>query len=316
MGGSRVYRGMRRIAVIACLLASACTAALPAPSPIASLPPPPTARASLRSIGLGNGLTVDVPIGWELKGAGIVNRATQRLLLVGNVDVANLAAVPNNGDIDVDALPSGSVTVEIEYFCSLFCAGPADETSLPLDWSAASPFGGSQPPGRHALGLGFRWFDHPLFVVARWADDAPAADVAAIADIVRSVRADPAPPATGEFNGWAGLGPLASIPLGTVRLVPLPAGAIIRPPYRSWDNEPFFIVHVTEGVMAFSSKPLVDRRCVVTFDAPSDHFTCVVEGRTFAWTRHGAYLGPEPASDMQPMTVMVRDGSVWVAYSY
>jgi len=123
------------------------------------------------------------------------------------------------------------------------------------------------------------------------------------------------PPATGEFNGWAGLGPLESIPLGTVRLVPLPVGAIIRPAYRTWDNEPFFIVHEPTGVLAFSSKPLVDRRCVVAFDAPTDRFTCSVDGRTFAWTRRGSYLGPEPASDMRPMTVIVRDGSVWVAYS-
>ena len=186
---------------------------------------------------------------------------------------------------------------------------------MPLSWSAATPFGGDQPAGRHQLALGFRWFDQPLFLVARWVDDAPAADVAAIADILRSVRADPAPPATGEFNGWAGLGPLASIPLGTVRLVPLPPGAIIRRPYQSWDNEPFFIVHEPTGILAFSSKPLVDRRCVVAFDAPSDHFTCTVDGRLISWTRRGSYLGPEPASDMRPLTVIVRDGSVWVAYA-
>lgn len=307
---------VRRLVMLAWVLASACTAALPAPSPSPSVPQAqPTARAALRSIGLGNGLTVDVPIGWSLKGPGNVNRATWRLLLAGNIDVASLATVPNNGDVDVAALPSGSVTLEVEYFCSLFCQGPTDETPLPLDWSVAAAFGGSQPAGRHELALGFRWFDQPLFLVARWVDDAPAADVAAIADIVRSVRADPAPPATGEFDGWAGLGPLAAIPLGTVRLIPLPAGAIIRPPYRTWDNEPFYIVHEPTGVLAFSSKPLVDRRCVVAFDAPSDQFRCTVDGRTFAWTRRGSYLGPEPASDMHPLTVIVRDGSVWVAYS-
>jgi len=191
---------------------------------------------SLRSIGVGNGLTLDVPIGWDLKGAGFVNRATTRLLLAGNIDIGSLASVPNNGDVDVAALPSGSVTVEVESFCSLFCNGPADETPLPLNWSAAVAFNGTQPSGRHALALGFRWFDRPLFLVARWVDDAPDADVAAIADIVRSVRADPPLPATGEYNRWDGLGPLASIPPGTVRLVPLPAGATIRPPYQNWDN--------------------------------------------------------------------------------
>ncbi|HAF11197.1 MAG TPA: hypothetical protein DCK98_14095 [Chloroflexi bacterium] len=306
---------MRRLLVIACLLASACTTDLPAPSPSSSPQAQPIARVSLRSVGLENGLTVDVPVGWSLTGVGSVNRATERLLLAGNTDVVSLPTIPNNGDLDVGALPSGSVTVEVESFCSMFCAGPADETPLPLDWSAAVPFRGSQPPGRHELALSFRWFDRPLFLVARWVDDAPASDIAAIADIARSVRPDPKPPATGEFNGWAGLGPLESIPLGTVRLVPLPVGAIIRPAYRTWDNEPFFIVHEPTGVLAFSSKPLVDRRCVVAFDAPTDRFTCSVDGRTFAWTRRGSYLGPEPASDMRPMTVIVRDGSVWVAYS-
>jgi len=303
---------MRRLLVSVCLLAAACTTAFPTPAPTA--PQTASPRATLRSIGLGNGLTLDVPISWSLKGIGNVNRATQRLLLVGNVDVANLATVPNNGDVDVSALPSGSVTVEIEYFCSLFCAGPADETPLPLDWSAASPFGGSQPPGRHALALGFRWFDDPLFVVARWVDDAPAADVAAIADIVRSVRADPAPPATGEFNGWAGLGPLASIPLGSVTFEPLPAGAIIRQPYRVWDNVPYFLVRGRQNVYAFVSRPLRDQRCDIHYDLPSDQFSCTIDGRTYEWTRFGRYLGPEPASDLSQHQVIVRDGSVWVRY--
>lgn len=305
------HTGVRFLAV-ACLLAAACTTALPTPAPT----PVPTSspRATLRSVGLGNGLTLDVPIGWALEGAGNVNRATQRLLLAGNVDVAKLATVPNNGDIDVGALPSGSVTVEIEYFCGLFCAGPADETPLPLDWSAASPFGGPQPPGRHELALGFRWFDHPLFIVARWVDDAPPADVAAIADIVRSVRADPVPPATGEFNGWAGLGPLASIPVGSVTFEPLPAGAVIRQPYRVWDNVPYFLVRGRQNVYAFVSRPLHDQRCDIHYDVPSDQFSCTIDGRTYEWTRFGRYLGPEPASDLSQHQVIVRDRSVWVRY--
>lgn len=306
---------MHRILLIACLLASACTAALPLPSPTASPQPQPTARVSLRSIGLGNGLTVDVPVGWDLTGLSHVNRVTQRVLLVGNVELASLPTIPGNGDLDAAALPPGSVTVEVETFCGMFCQGPADESALPLDWSQAVPRTTDLPAGRHDATLGVRWFARSFLIVGRCADDAPAADVAAIADIARSVRADPAPPPTGEFNGWAGLGPLAAIQPGSVRLVPLPAGAIIRAAYRPWDNEPFFIVREPHGVLAFSSKPLVDRRCVVAFDVPTDHFTCTVDGRTFAWTRRGSYLGPEPASDMRPMPVMVRDGSVWVAYS-
>lgn len=307
---------MRGLIASVCLLASACATALPIPPPAPTVQPTPTARVSLRSVGLGNGLAVDVPVGWSLLGAGGVNRATQRLLLASNVDVATLPTVSGNGDVDAAALASGQVTVEVESFCRMSCQGPADESSLPLDWSdAAYRYDRPLPSGRHELELGFRWFDRPMFVVARWADDAPAADIAAIASVAGSIRPEPPLPATGEWNGWDGLGSLDEVAPGTVRLVPLPAGAIIRPPYRTWDNEPFFLVRVTEGVMAFSSKPLVDRRCVVAFDAASDHFTCVVDGRTFAWTRHGAYLGPEPASDMRPLAVVVRDGTVWVRYS-
>jgi hypothetical protein len=303
---------MRPFLLSVCLLATACTTALPIPAPTA--PPTASPRATLRSIALGNGLTVDIPIGWALKGVGNVNRATERILLAGNIDVAALPTVPNNGDVDVAALPAGTVTVEFERFCSLFCAGPRDETPLPLDWSAAVPFRPSEPAGRHELELGFRWFDEPILLVARWVDDAPAADVAAIGDIVRSVRADPVPPATGEFNGWAGLGPLASIPVGSVIFEPLPAGAIIRQPYRVWDNVPYFLVRGRQNVYAFVSRPLHDQRCDIHYDLASDQFSCTVDGRTYQWTRFGRYLGPEPASDLSQHEVILRDGSLWVRY--
>jgi hypothetical protein len=305
---------MRRLLVSVCLLASACTSALPAPSPSSSPQPQPTDRVTLRSIGLGNGLTLDVPVGWELKGSGYVNRVTERLLLAGNGDLASLPTIPGNSDIDAAALSSGSVTVEVESFCSMFCQGPADETALPLDWSSAVPRKTGLPAGRHELTLGVRWFDRSFLIVARWVDDAPAADIAAIADIARSVRPDPAPPTTGEYNGWAGLGSLAAIPVGTVQLEPLPVGAIIRPPYRVWDNVPYFLVRGKQNVYAFVSRPLRDQRCEIRYDDGADHFTCTIDGRTYVWTRFGRYLGPEPASDLSQHQVIVRDGSVWVRY--
>jgi hypothetical protein len=305
---------MRRLLVIACLLASACTTALPTPSPTASPQSQPTARVSLRSVGLGNGLTIDVPVGWEITGLSYVNRVTQRLLLVGNRDLASLPTIPGNGDLDAAALPSGSVTVEVETFCGMSCQGPPDESALPLDWSQAVPRMTGLPAGRHELMLGVRWFDRPFLIVARWADDASASDIAAIADITRSVRADPAPPATGEYNGWAGLGQLASIPVGSVQFEALPPGAIIRPPYRVWDNEPYFLVRGKQNVYAFVSRPLHDQRCEVHYEIASDLFSCTIDGRTYQWTRFGHYLGPEPASDLSQHQVMVRGGSVWVRY--
>ena len=307
---------MHRLLLSVCLLVVSCTSALPPPAttPRAA----PTARVTLRTVdlGIGTGLVADVPVGWSLDGFRSVNRGTQRLLLAANVDVTTLATLVGNGDVDVSALQSGQATVEIESFCRLACSGPTEETPLPLDWAKAAPLFGRVVPGdRHELAIGFRWFDRPMFVVGRWAGDAPAADIAAIAAVAASIRAEPALPSTGEYNGWVGLGRIGELPTGGVRLVPLPAGAILRTHYRLYDNEPFFIVREPQGILALSQKPLVDRRCVVAFDAAADHFTCTVDGRTFAWTRRGSYLGPEPATDMHSLTVVVRDGSIWVRYS-
>lgn len=294
--------------------------ALPTPTP-ASTPTPtlaPTERVTQRivDVGHGLGLVTDVPVGWSLDGLRGVNRGTQRLILASNIDVATLPTIPGNGDIDAAALPGGAVTVEIESFCRLICTGPTEETSLPLDWSNAGPLAQrSLPDGRHELAVGFRWFGRPMFVVARWADDAPPADIASIATITARIRADPPLPAAGEYRGWDGVGPLSDIPPGTVRLEALPVGAVIRSPGRLFDNGPFFIVRAPEGVTAFPQRPLQDRRCAVAFDANSDRFTCTVDGRVFAWTRRGTYLGPDPASDMRPLTVVVRDGLVWVDYA-
>lgn len=306
---------MHRLLLSVGLLAVSCTSALPPPS--ATPQATPTARVTLRTVdvGPGLGLVADLPVGWSLDALRNVNWGTQRWILASNTDVAGLPVVENNGDVDAAALTSGQVTVEIESFCRILCKGPTDETPLPLDWANAVALRSPLPDGRHELGLGFRWFSQPLFIVARWVDDAPAADIAAIAAIARSVRADPAVPAVGEYRGWTGLGPLAAIPDSSVRLVPLPPGAISRSPYRLYDNEPFFIVRDPQGLLAFPQKPLLDRRCIVAFDVSSDRFTCGVDGRTVAWTRRGSFLGPEPASDMHSLTVIVRDGSVWVDYA-
>ena len=308
---------MRGVLLLVCLLACGCTTVLPLPPPSPSPNPPPTAteRVTLRSVSIGDGLVADIPVGWEVMGAGFVNRATQRQLLTGNVDLSTLPGLPGNGDVDAAAIPSGSVVVEVESFCRFTCQGPQEETVLPLDWAGAAPlYDRILPSGHHEIGLGFRWFDRAMYLIARWMDDAPAADVAAIAAIARSVRAEPAAPASGVFGRWLGLGPVADIPVGSVRFVPLPAGAIVRPPDRFWDNEPFFIVRDPGMTYAFSSKPLVDRRCVVAFDTQAGQFRCTLGDRTVAWTKDGKFLGPEPASDMQPLRVIVRAGSVWVAY--
>jgi hypothetical protein len=252
---------------------------------------------------------------WAIQDFKVLNKATSRYLLSGNQDVTSLPTIPGNGDVDPAVLPSAYVVVEVISFCSLFCSGPVSETSFPLDWSAAQPITARPlPPDRHESRLGIRWFDRPLFLVAKWADDAPTSDIAAIAAIARSIRPEIPPPATGEYRGWDGLGPLDTIPVGTVRLEPLPAGAVIRPPYRTTDNVPFFLVRGKVNLYAFVSRPLLDQRCEIAYDAAADRFTCTLDGRRIEWTRFGRFLGPEPASDLPQHNVIVRGGQVWIHY--
>jgi hypothetical protein len=102
--------------------------------------------------------------------------------------------------------------------------------------------------------------------------------------------------------------------VGSVTLTPLPAGAIIRPPYRTYENVSFYVVRGKQNIYAFVSRPLFDENCPIQYDPTADHFTCTVPGRVYEWTRFGAYLGPEPASNLTQHRVIVRDGQLWVRY--
>ena len=274
--------------------------------------PPAGVRVNLYE----RGLSLELPARWTWNaGLRFVNRVTSRYFLAANGPLTDLAVVPGNGDVDAAVLPAGRVVVAVEESCRITCYGPSTETPLPLDWSAAAPFvGRTLPSHRHELSLAFRLFDQPLFIVARWADDAPAADIAAVADMVRSIRPDPAPPATGEFRGWDGIGPLANIPVGSVTLTPLPTGAIIRPPYRTYDNAPFYLVRGKQGIYAFASRAFFNQSCEIQYDAAADRLSCAIPGRVYEWTRFGTFLGPEPASNLTQHRVIVRDGQVWVRY--
>ena len=317
-----VSKGMLRLAIIALLALSACTPSPALPPPTQQPVPPSTpqpggrAPAAVRVNLYEQGLSLEIPQRWTWNAMFVlVNRATQRYFLAANGPLTELPGLPGNGNVDAGVLPSGRVVVSVESFCRMSCNGPATETRFPLDWTTAEPlFDRTLPSDRRELAVGFRWFDQPLFVVARWADDAPVADIAAIADVVQSLRADPDPPATGEYRGWDGLGPLASIPVGSVTLWPLPAGAVLRPPYRAYDNAPFYVVRGKRGVYAFSSRAFFNQNCQISYDAAADRLTCAVPGRVYEWTRFGTYLGPEPSSNQTQHRVIVRDGQVWVRY--
>lgn len=306
------------------ILAASCVAA---PAVTSSDAPIATAPVSVPSAGIGgtatrhvpfgNGLAIDVPVNWSVaQEGGFLNRGTQRLVFAGNGDLASLATVPGNGDIDVASLPAGRLVLEVEIFCRLECSGPSSETPWPLDWTTATALAGrGLPADRHELTISFRWFDAPMFVMARWADGpGVAAEVAQLPSVVASIRPDPPQPSSGEFHGWAGIAPVADIPVGTVRFEPLPPGAIVQQPGRIWDIVPYFLVRGRVGLYAFVSRPLHDQNCVIHYDLSSDHFICAAAGRTYEWTRFGTYLGPEPASDLTQHHVIVRDGIVWVNY--
>lgn len=134
----------------------------------------------MRAVPLGNGLAIDIPETWTLAGPREINRATQGLLLAANRELDSLPTLSGNGDVDAAALPSGSIVIELESFCRSICAGPQSETELPFDWRSAAPLSErTLPSGRHEIGAAVRWFDQSIYMVARWADDAPAADIAA-----------------------------------------------------------------------------------------------------------------------------------------
>jgi hypothetical protein len=310
-----------RLVAAAVLLLSACVPQPPVSSPIPQALPSPSVQTApgaspLVAVRLyDQGLSLGVPPVWGWSaGFEYINRATQRQFIASNGPLGGLPLLPGNGDIDASSLPSGRVVVEVESFCRLVCQGPTTETSFPIDWSGAAPLlDRPLPAGRNERAVGFRWFDQPLFFVARWADDAPAADIAAIGTIARSIRPEPSPPPTGEFNGWVGLGELGNIAVGTVTLTPLPTGAVVG--QRTFDNVPFFLVRGKQGTYAFVSRPLFDDSCAIQYDTAADRFTCVSGGRTYRWTRFGTYLGPEPASHLAQHRVIVRDGRVWVHYT-
>src|SRR2546430_9528640 len=123
---SRVIEGMRRLLVSACLLASACTSALPAPAPtVAPTAPPAALSPTTRIVALGNGIAVDIPERWTFLVDRPINKATWQLVLASNGDLTGLATRPGNGDVSASALPPGRVVVEVESICSLMCVGPA-----------------------------------------------------------------------------------------------------------------------------------------------------------------------------------------------
>lgn len=309
-----------RLLIVVSLALFACESATPAPSPSAQPSVPATAaptRASapVHTIAMGNGLVIDVPLAWATAPASAVNRGTYREVFVGNGDLSALATVPGNGDVDLTRLPADRVVVAVESFCRLMCSGPTDETAVPPDWSKATALRpDAPPPGTHELAVSLRWFDFPMFVVARWGDAAPTADIAAIEPIVKSIRPDPAPPATGEYQGWDGLGALGAFAVGSVTLRQLPPGAVIRPGAQLYTSSPYFVVRGRQNIYSFSTRPLVDQRCEIQYEPAADRFWCQVESRRYEWTRFGRYLGPEPSSDLVQHRVILREGKVWVRY--
>ena len=106
------------------------------------------------------------------------------------------------------------------------------------------------------------------------------------------------------------MGELANILVGSVTLTPLPAGAVVRPPYRTYDNVPFYVVRGKQGIYAFSSRAFFDERCLIQYDSVADRLRCAVPGRSYEWTRFGRYLGP--ATSVRGRTLPVKRPDVGV----
>src|SRR5688572_19132717 len=170
------------------------------------------------------GFDVRLPRGWTADDrTTFVNRRTVRLLVIGNQGTSLPAPTGNQTPLpgqapDWTQLATDRIVLELSTFSGPGGPSPdaADtESAFPLDWSNARPIADGQGNVATALSMSFQHMLHRLTLIARIGTSALPSDVAEIAGIVASLRPEPIP-TSGEYRGWRVVGPLASLPVGTV----------------------------------------------------------------------------------------------------
>lgn len=281
------------------------------PSALSAAPATPAPFYTYHSTNAG--FDVRLPRGWAAEEqSGLINRRTVRLLVIGNQGTSLPRAAPANqtplpGQTpDWTQLATDRIVLELTSLSGPFGPSAGTESSFPLDWSNARPIADGQGNVATALSLSFQHMLRPLTLIARIGTSAPASDVAQIAGIVASITPEPIP-TSGEYRGWRVIGPLASLPVGTVE--------------HFSSNAPngygFFLVRGSKTVFSFIDRAYqfmaAMKPCRIRYEAVARTFIC--DDTSERWSRVGKQL-PGPGNFGLPFhSVFVKDGIVLVGGS-
>lgn len=258
------------------------------------------------------GFDVRLPRGWTADDrSSLVNRRTVRLLVIGNQGTS-LPAPPGNqtplpGQApDWTQLATDRIVLELTSFSGPGGPSADAESSFPLDWSNARPIVDGQGNVASSLSVSFQHMLRPLSLVARIGTSAPPSDVAEIAGIVASLTPEPIP-TLGEYRGWRVIGPLASLPVGTVEHFSSPAP----------NGYGFFLVRGSKTIFSFIDRAYqfmaAMKPCRIRYEAVSRTFVC--DDTSERWSRVGKQLSGPGFFGLPFHSVFVKDGIVLVGGS-
>lgn len=258
------------------------------------------------------GFDVRLPRGWTADDQStLVNRRTVRLLAIGNRGTsvpgpaANQTPLPGQAP-DWTQLATDRIVLELLSFSGP--GGPSadaadTESSFPLDWSNARPIADGQGNVATALSMSFQHMLHGLTLIARIGTSASPSDVAEIAGIVASLKPEPIP-MFGEYRGWRVIGPLASLPIGTVEYVSSTAPG----------GYGFFVVRGSKTIFAFIDRAYqfmaAMKPCRIRYETLSRTFIC--DDTSERWSRVGKQLSGPGTFGLPFHSVFVKDGIVLV----
>jgi hypothetical protein len=284
----------------------------PSASPSASSAPLATIAPFYTYHSTNAGFDIRLPRGWTAEDqSSLINRRTVRLLVIGNQGTS-LPAPPGNqtplpGQApDWTQLATDRIVLEFISFSGPGGPSADTESSFPLDWSNARSIADGQGNVATALSMSFQHMLRPLTLIARVGASAPPGDVAEIASIVASITPEPVP-TSGEYRGWRVVGPLASLPVGTVEHFSSSAP----------NGYGFFLVRGSKTVFSFIDRAYqfmaAMKPCRIEYEAVSRTFVC--DATSERWSRVGKQLSGLGSFGLPFHSVFVKDGIVLVGGS-
>jgi hypothetical protein len=254
-------------------------------------------------------LELRLPRGWTAEEQNaLINRRTVRLIVIGNQGTNLPAPAGNQTPLpgrtpDWTQLASDRIVLELTTFSGPVGPSAATESAFPLDWSNARPIADGQGNVAAAFALSFQTMLRPFTITARIGTGAAPSDIAEIAGIVASIRPEPIP-TFGEYGGWRIIGPLASVPIGTVE-------------HYTSNGYGFYVVRGTKTVFSFIDRAYqfmaAMKPCPIRYEAMSRTFVCDATGER--WSRVGKQLSGSGSFPLPFHPVFVKDGMVLVGGS-